>query len=232
MQEAFAIVTDESNIVVSTSSYTRADFDEMLRLRLLFRSLEHYGLLRHLFRWLQREHGIRAVDLVHDIDRAIIEDPERYPLLTWVGRYFDLVTVPPGGWAPFYDEVVDFLAARHGVEWTSAMGTVIAVQEFLMPTRQRQFPDAISLDHDYVTWYRATSGDDGPPLPDLRLAQLGPGELIVDDPAGVCDARLLRNQFSIRRLEACDNPFWVLNDWELQSDLARPMATAVGVLLP
>ena len=225
-REEFAIVTDESNIVVSTSSYSRDDFDEMLRLRLLFRSLEHYGLLRHLFRWLQREHGIRALDLVHDIDRAIIEDPERYPLLTWVGRYFDLVTVPPGGWTPFYDEVIELLEARHGVAWSPAMGTVIAVQEFLMPTRQRQFPDSISLDHDYVTWYRFTSGDGT----DVRLADLGPGELIVDDPAGVCDARLLRNQFSIRRLEACDNPFWVLNDWELQSDLARPMGTAIGVL--
>ena len=64
-----------------------------------------------------------------------------------------------------------------------------------------------------------------------RLVDHGPGTLIVDDPAGVCDGRLLRNQFSIRRLEACDNPFWVLNDWELQSELMRPMATAVPLQL-
>ena len=37
----------------------------------------------------------------------------------------------------------------------------------------------------------------------------------------------MRNYFSIRREEACDNPFWVLNDWELDSELRRPMATAV-----
>ncbi len=63
-----------------------------------------------------------------------------------------------------------------------------------------------------------------------RLVDMPPGTLVVDDPAGVCDARLLRNGFSIRREEACDNPFWVLNDWELDSELARPMATAVPLL--
>ena len=99
-----------------------------------------------------------------------------------------------------------------------------------MPTRQRQFPDRISLDHDYATWYQVSAAPAAEGDPNVRLADLGPGELIVDDPAGVCDARLLRNQFSIRRLEACDNPFWVLNDWELQSDLTRPMATSIGVL--
>lgn len=226
-RERFAIETDAANIIVATSSFSREDFDEMLRLRLLFRSLEHYGLLRHLFRWLQWEHGLLATDLIHDIDRAIVEDPGRYPLLTWVGRYFDLMTVPPGGWPPFYDEVVELLVERHGVERSAALDTVLTVQEFLMPTTKRQFPDQVALDHDYVAWYRDSSTVIGTRQP---LETYGPATMIVDDPAGVCDARLLRNHFSMRRLEACDNPFWVLNDWELRSDLMRPMATAVPVL--
>ena len=226
-RERFQIETDDASVIVSTSSYTRQDFDEMLRIRLLFRSLEHYGLLRHLFRWLQHEHGLRAVDLISDIDAAIDADAGRYPLLTWVGRYFDLMTVPPGGWPPFYDEVVDLLADRHGIKRDDAMDTVIEVQEFLMPTRTRRFPDELELRHDYVAWYHDTLAPGASVRP---LGEYEPGRLIVDDPAGVCDARLLRNYFSIRRLEACDNPFWVLNDWELRSDLMRPMATAVPLL--
>lgn len=226
----FQIVTDESNVIVSSVSYTRDDFDEMLRLRLLFRSLEHYGLLRHLFRWLQHEHNLLAVELIHDIDRAISAEPAEYPLLTWVGRYFDLMTIPPGGWPPFYDEVVRLLEVRHGIVRDEEMDTVLAVQAFLMPTRRRSFPDSIQLNHDYVAWYQSTYAvaSFGEPAP--RLRSYGPSQLIVEDPAGVCDGRLLRNYFSMRRLEACDNPFWVLNDWELQSDLTRPMATAVPVL--
>jgi radical SAM protein with 4Fe4S-binding SPASM domain len=222
-RERFQIETDEANVLVATSSYTRDDFEEMKRLRLLFRACEHYGLLRHLFRWLQVEKGVRALDLLHDIDRAIVEDPGRYPLLTWVGRYFDLITAPPGGWPPFYDEVAQLLDERHGIVRDEAMETVLAVQKFLMPAHHRRFPARLDLPHDYVAWYQATSEGAG-----VRpLVEMPPGELIVDDPAGVCDARLLRNGFSIRREEACDNPFWVLNDWELDSALARPMATAV-----
>ena len=224
--ERFRIELDPSNILVSTSSYTREDFEEMKRLRLLFRSFEHFGLMRHLFRWLQHERGIRALDLIHEIDRAITEDAPRYPLLTWVGRYFDLVTAPPGGWPPFYDEVADLLADRYGLHDDPGLDVVLAVQRFLMPARGRVFPATLALDHDYVAWLDDLQSGAG----DAPLADYGPGELVVDDPAGICEARIVRNGFSIRREEACDNPFWVLNDWELDSVLARPMATAVPFL--
>lgn len=225
-RERFGIETDGADIVVSTSSYTREDFEEMKRLRLLFRAFEHFGLLRHLFRWLKVERGINALDLIHDIDRAIIADPHRYPLLTWVGRYFDLVTAPPVGWPPFYAEVADLLADRHGLHGDPGFETVIRVQEFLMPARGRRFPAVIELDHDFVGWldHHRSSG-----VP-RALTSFGPSRLSVDDPVGVCEERLVRNGFSIRREEACDNPFWVLNDWELDSVLARPMAAAVPFL--
>ncbi len=219
----FAIEVDDANIVVSTSSYTRDDFEEMQRLRLLFRAFEHFGLLRHVFRWLQQERGIRALDLIHEIDRAMANEAAAYPLLTWVGRYFDLVTAPPGGWPPFYEEVARLLEDRLGIASDPGLSTVLEVQAFLMPVRGRRFPDEIVLDHDYVAWLEHhEAGGDGRPLSSFPT-----GHLVVDDPAGVCEARIVRNGFSIRREEACDNPFWVLNDWELASELARPMATAV-----
>jgi radical SAM superfamily enzyme YgiQ (UPF0313 family) len=224
-RERFQIELDPANVLVSTSSYTREDFEEMKRLRLLFRAFEHFGLLRHLFRWLQYERGLRALDVIHEIDRAIIAEPERYPLLTWVGRYFDLVTAPPCGWPPFYDEVMDLLADRFGLEDDPELDVVLAVQLFLMPRRGRRFPDSLALEHDYVAWLQDRHQGRARPL-----GEYGPGELVVDDPMGVCEARIVRNGFSIRREEACDNPFWVLADWELDSALARPMATSIPYL--
>ena len=199
----------------------------MKRIRLLFRSFEHFGLLRHLFRWLQFERRLRALDVVHEIDRAITAEPERYPLLTWVGRYFDLVTAPLCGWPPFYAEVVDLLADRFGLRDDPELDVVLAVQLFLMPERGRQFPARLPLAHDYVEWLHDRQHGTVRPL-----REYGPGELVVDDPVGVCEARIVRNGFSIRREEACDNPFWVLNDWELDSVLARPMATSIPYLNP
>lgn len=224
-RERFAIELDAANVLVSTSSYTREDFEEMKRLRLLFRAFEHFGLLRHLFRWLQYERGLRALDVIHEIDRAIIAEPSRYPLLTWVGRYFDLVTAPPCGWPPFYAEVVDLLGDRFGLQDDPELDVVLAVQLFLMPRRGRRFPDSLALDHDYVAWLHDRQQGRARPL-----GEYGPGELVVDDPMGVCEARIVRNGFSIRREEACDNPFWVLADWELDSALARPMATSIPYL--
>lgn len=221
-KERFAIEIDDADIVVATSSYTRTDFEEMKRLRLLFRAFEHFGLLRHVFRWLQIDHGVRALDLIHEVDRAIEADPGRFPLLTWVGRYFDLVTIPPGGWPPFYDEVSELLYERYDLAGDPGLAVVLQLQEFLMPRRGRRFPDVVTLDHDYMAWVDHHRAGGRTPL-----ARFGPVDLAVDDPGGVCDDRLVRNGFSIRREEACDNPFWVLNDWELDSVLARPMATGV-----
>lgn len=224
-RERFAIELDDAKVLVATSSYTREDFEEMKRIRLLFRAFEHFGLLRHLFRWLQYERGLRALDVIHEIDRAISAEPERYPLLTWVGRYFDLVTAPPCGWPPFYDEVLDLLTARFGLDDDPELEVVLAVQLFLMPERGRRFPDTLALRHDYVEWLH-----DRQRGVTRRLGEYPPGELVVDDPLGVCEARIVRNGFSIRREEACDNPFWVLADWELDSALARPMATSIPYL--
>jgi len=225
-KDRFAIELDESNILVATSSYTREDFEEMKRLRLLFRAFEHFGLMRHLFRWLQHEHGLRALDVIQELDRAIAEEPQRYPLLTWVGRYFDLVTAPPGGWPPFYDEIADLLGDRYGLHDEPGLDVVLAAQAFLMPARGRSFPATLPLEHDYVQWLDDVH--DGTAT--RPLAEYPPGQLVVDDPAGVCDRQIMQNGFSMRREEACDNPFWVLNDWELDSALARPMATAVPYL--
>jgi radical SAM superfamily enzyme YgiQ (UPF0313 family) len=225
----WAVEADEFGVVCASSTFSRADYDQMKRLRLLYRALDHFGLLRHVLRHLQWEHGLRSLDVIHDIDRAIVEDPLRYPLLGFVGRVFDMYTVPPVAWEPFFDEVVQFLADRYDIELDPALSTVIGVQRFVLPARGRRFPDTIELAHDYVAYRRdrTTLAEGEAPR---RLAEYGPGRLTVDDPNGVCVRYIQRNEMPDRRDHTTSNLFWVGYDWELESPLMRHLVTNVTKL--
>ena len=115
-REEHEIQVDERGVVVGTSSYSRDDYDRMLRLRLLFRAADHFGVMRHLLRYLQWERDLRAIDVLDEIDLAVAERGNRYPLLAFVARMFDVYTMPPVAWEPFFDEMVDFLGDRYGME--------------------------------------------------------------------------------------------------------------------
>lgn len=213
--------------IASTYSATATEIEEMLRLRLLFRSLEHFGLLRHVLRFVQHEHGIRAVDLIHDIDRAVESEPHRWPALTWVARYFDLYTVPPVDWPSWTAEVRRFLLERHRIGPSSGLDTVLAVQEAVLPAYGRRFPARVELDHDYAAWHRnlPRPGSDHTAL--VPLDQHGPGSLTIRDPAGICRTAIGRNRFQSRRDQVAENLFWMVDHWELDSDVARPLAANV-----
>lgn len=214
--------------IMSTYSANSADVDEMLRLRLLFRALEHYGLLRHVLRYVQHEHGVRAVDLIHDIDRAIVTEPEEWPALTWVGRYFDLYSVPPADWMSWTDEVSAFLDTRHGIKRSPGLDTVLQVQRAVLPYYGRHFPDPVELPHDYSAWHQRL------PRPGVEsstfspLESYGPGLLVVTDPGRICATAIGRNNFVTRRDQVAENLFWMVNHWELASAVGRPLAATAG----
>lgn len=220
------VEADEYGVVCASSTFTRDDYEQMKRLRLLYRAVEHFGLLRHVLRHLQWEHGLRALDVIHDIDRAIVRDPVRYPLLAFVGRVFDIYTVPPVAWEPFFDEVVDFLHAEYGLTLDGPLATVLSVQRAVLPARNRAFPDVIELEHDYVEYRRDRSSLADGAVPS-RLADYGPGRLQVSDPTGVCDRYIQRNEMPDRRDHTTSNLFWVGYDWELDSPLMRHLVTNV-----
>ena len=100
------------------------------------------GLLRHVLRWLQWDHGVAATEVMDRLITIGEEDPGRFPHLTWTLARFDQHATAPEGWRAFYDEVRRLLIEDHGVAPGSGLDTVLALNRFLMPTPGRRFPDS------------------------------------------------------------------------------------------
>ncbi len=222
------IVVDEHGIVVGASSFSRDDYEKMKRLRLIYRAFDHFGLLRHVLYFLQAERGLQALDVMEEVDTVVGADPSRYPLLTFVARVFDLYTIPPVGWEPFYDEVVDFLGDAYGLSLDSDLAAVFTLQRALMPTRGRDYPIEVELEHDYVSWRRDLAAVERGAAIRRSLKSYGPTTVSIDDPGDVRHRYLKRNDFPGRRSATTGNLFWVGYDWELASPLSRHLATNVG----
>ena len=186
------IETDDDNVVISTSSFTQADRDRMFRLRKVDMMFETYGLLRHVLRWLQWDHGILATDVADLVLDVTERSPHRFPHLTWIVSYFDLQPSPPLGWGAFYDDVRALLIEDLDVAPSTAMDCAFELNQFLMPAPGRHFPASIDLPHDYVAYHReATSGlyaTGHPGRPDRPLADRGPARFTVTaDPLRLCE---------------------------------------------
>jgi hypothetical protein len=224
------LVVDERRLLVSTSTYTREDRDEMRRLRMANGAFEHFGLLRHVLRFLQWDHGLPATEVAARMVALAEDEPHRYPLLSWVLHWLDVHTVPPVGWPAFFAEVRDVVEHELGVPPSSALDAVLAAQQHLMPDRGRRLPDEVVLEHDVVSWYRDATRwmwDDEPVAPHRLLASYGPATLEVwGDPHHVCGPRLgvpLGN-----RSEVDIGSFWMGDHWELDSPLTRNLSEVAG----
>lgn len=218
-REKYQIRCNEKGQVVSTSTFDEADLRRMEHLRLIFRGGDHYGVLRHLFQYVQWDHGVSASDLSDAIDLAITGRGNRYPLVAFFGRLFDLYTMPPVAWEPFYDEIIQILQETFGIEVDSALRSIVDLHLALAPQRGRVFPTVVRLEHDFVS-YRTDhlAGAEARPL-----SSYGPAQISVDDPGQVCSQRIIKNiTLGDRQLEF-ENLFWNGLDWEMSSPLARRM---------
>ena len=220
-RERWAIEADEHRIVLATSTFTRDERRLMMRLRHAYTAFERFGILRHVLRYAQWDHGIPAMEVVRRILVRSEDDPGRYPLLDWVCRFFDHFNAPPVGWHAFFDEVGTFLDEEFGIGPSSDREAVLAAQAFLLPTVGRSFPASLALDHDVVAWSRdhtrALWGD----------GVSGPGRPLVEQPAAVltvhgdpldsCGRGITVN--TDPRNEVMTERFWIVGHWELDSPL-------------
>lgn len=182
-------------LLVSTSSYSRDEYDSMLDLRLAHLALENLGGLRHVARFVRQELGIEEVEFYEKVRSDAVADPDRWPTLNFTVRVVPFVGTPPVSWRWFIDEVRDYLETIVGLPPSSAMDTVLRVQHGLLPSRGRTFPEQLALEHDYASWFLeiVNAKDSGnPDWVDLvpRLETFPPASFTVDDTHQVCDRGL------------------------------------------
>jgi hypothetical protein len=220
-------VTPGSNepLVVSTSSFTRADHAAMLKLREVYLMCENHGVLRQVSRFVRQETGIREADFYDGFCRAALADRAHRPAAAFVFDKGSALMVPPVSWKLFVDDVRAYLTDEIGLEADSALETVLTVQHALIPAPGREFPLELHLAHDFGAWHAAIvrTKDDGNradwPALVPRLGDLPPASFAVDDPHQVCTLNIG---------STVDGDAY--SDWELRSPVARSMpASHMGV---
>lgn len=211
--------------LVSSSSFTEDDRAEMDRVAAAYHCLEVFGTLRHVLRYLQWDHGLRAIDVIHRVVLVADADPERYPLTALHLRHAENFLVPPVGWAPLFQELHRLLVDELEVPDGSGLRTALAASRHLLTWPGRTLPASIELEHDYVAYFQSTQAslfETGEPgTPTRPLHEHGPGTLeITADPLGVSQL--------FGRWEEND-PFQQAEDFEPLSPL-RSYHSSVGAL--
>ena len=207
------------SLVVSSTSFTRRDYDEMLELRRAFLVAENFAVLRLVGRFLRQERGVLESDLFNGIRAVAYGDADRWPTISAAVRYTPEYMVPPVSWGRFMDEVGSYLIDVWGVEPSSALDAVLLAQHAVLPSPQRRFPHVVELPHDVGAWYRdvreakdsgqRTTWTDQVP----RLETYPATTFVVTDPDNICDVGM---GFAIDA-----DPY---ADWELESPVRRTHA--------
>jgi hypothetical protein len=179
------------SLVISTSSFSKDDYAEMLHLRRVFVVSENFGVLRHVARFVRQELGIAELDLYERLRLDARARPDRWPHLDFAFRVLPFVGTAPVSWRLFIDEVRGYLTGELGLVDDVALDTVLRVQHALLPAADRTFPLTLELLHDFASWSNAIvdAKDQGiaewtDQVP--RLRELGPATFTVDDPNEVC----------------------------------------------
>ena len=124
-------------------------------------------------------------------------------------------------WRRLYDAVARYTSRRYGIERSSSMEVVLEAQQAIMPSPERVFPEHIRLAHDVVAYFEqirdAANMEAAMERRPAPLEAFPPGELVVTDPTGICEAPRW-NDDRFYDLHVCD--------WELGSALL--MANRVG----
>jgi hypothetical protein len=211
-------------LVVASESFTRADYERMNELRLVYVLAENFGVLRQVMRFVRQETGMREIDFLVDLFDVARDDQQSWPAIAYTFESVPKLMAPPASWRLFIDEVHTYLVGRLGLSDDSALETVLAVQHALLPAVDRTFPVCLELAHDFASWHGAMIDAKVRGLTDSwpglvpRLGELGPGAFEVVDPAEVCAHGL---GFGLDFVDVYEN-------WELGSPVRRAMVSHRG----
>jgi radical SAM superfamily enzyme YgiQ (UPF0313 family) len=218
------ITAKPGEILREAASFTRAEWDQMDRLRRAYYIFDNWGVLRYVARYVRRETGLHEVDFYDRVSSDAAADPATWPSIAAIVQLSETFMAPPGSWALFVDEVRRYLTDRLGLTDDTALETVLEVQLGHLPAVDRTFPLVLSLAHDYAAWQdsilaaREEGHRDDWESVVPRLAEYPPTELKIADPNDICRTDV-------------GKPMGVLGlalrSWELDSRVARPRLGAM-----
>ncbi len=218
------------NRVVSSSTFTLADYAAMEELRRVFLICENLGVLRHVARYMRYESGVAEVDFYRRLITLAHDDPKR-----WAATAFTLFdaprfVAPPGSWKLLLDEVRSVAVSQLGVRDDTALKTVLTVQLAVLPALDRRFPQTLQLEHDYAQWFRDVlrAKDIGRDWPSRvqPLRDRPPAGFTVDDPNEVARVVFGRDT-ELGSANPANRGVGMLHSYELASPIARPPLTTV-----
>jgi hypothetical protein len=208
-----------SSVVVSTSTFTEDEYEEMDRLRVFYTLAEDFGILRQVSRFIRQETGLREIDFYVGVLERTRAAPARYPAMALVANTTQHFMAPPVSWQFFIDELRHYVIDELGVTGNSALDTALAVQAAVLPSASRRYPDSLDLAHDWAAWWtevmaqkRTGDPDWHPVVP--RLDTFPPATFVVDDPFGIITQRL-GAPFQMHALGL---------NWELKTPTTRGMS--------
>jgi hypothetical protein len=218
-RRAYAITAKPGELVMETSTFTRAEWHDMNGLRRAYYSFDNWGVLRYVARFVRQAAGLHEVDFYDRVRREAAADRARWPITALVLDMLEGYMAPPASWGLFVDEIHRFVTTRLGVTDDSALRTALDVQHAHLPAPGREFPVTMSLTHDFVAWQNALLGareaghrDDWEHVI-ARLDTYPPAVLTISDPNDICTTDVGKPMGALG---------FALRSWELDSPVARP----------
>ena len=212
------IVAKPHEVIKEAKTYTRAEWDEMERVRIAFYAFDSFGMLRHIARFVRSEVGLKEVDFYDRVSHVATAEPLEWPVLAAMVKMMWVYMAPPPSWTLFVREVGRYLVTRLGVEPGAALETAIAIQVAHLPAADRTMPVTLDLPHDYVAWYttaldiRSKGHRDDWERFAPRLHTFGPGRITIGDPKNLCGTMVGKPLMAMA---------WTISGWELASPIAR-----------
>lgn len=202
------IEVDADGFLVSCASYSARELRDMNLIYHVYTVTDGYGTLRHVLRFLQWEHGIPAIDFMHELADLAYTTPDRFPAISWVIRQFAAEKCILGGWKRFFDEIAAFVAEEHGIPRDSAFDVVLKVNESVMPDDARRYPLVLALAHDFERYFSDHNRRRAGPV--RPLSSYPPGRLTVSDPNCMANIDFEYQQYDTHQFF-----------WELHSPVSR-----------
>lgn len=206
--DKYQIKTDENNYLISSYSYSKSDLDDMKMLYHFFTIADGYALLRFVLRFLQWEHDIRAIDFICLIKKAIENNPNLYPRITFAFEFFEMAKCMPGGWHEFFNEIAELIYREYAISRDSVLDTVLKVNELAMPDESRIYPVELNLEHSFVDYFLQFYNEND--CRKKRLKEFSEGSIVFNDIDGMAELGAEDIQYDTHQYF-----------WEVQSPVAR-----------